>query len=166
MSFFNRQNLLKASHQSLNKCNRKPYALQKQQRSIQDVLDTTPRDIFRRKERKALGERIAGIGRQINLSRTQMEAISKQHGFDDVKSAEAAYKAAKAKLKSLKETLGDTEKEEFNITKQESPHPLVGGGKNCKKSFLKRNRTLVRLREVCYNRISRKVRKSRSYEKS
>ena len=45
----------------------------------------------------------------------QPEAISKQHGFDDVKSAEAAYKAAKAKLKSLKETLGDTEKEEFKI---------------------------------------------------
>ena len=102
-------------HQSLNKCNRKLYALQKQQRSLQDVLETTPRDIFHRKERKALEDRIAGIGRQIDFTRTQMEAIPKQHGFDDVKSAEASYKAAKAKLESLKETLGDTGKEEFKI---------------------------------------------------
>ena len=104
-----------AVHQSLNKCNRKLYALQKQQRALQNVLDTTPRDLFHRKERKALEDRIDGIGRQIDLTRTQMEAIPKQHGFDDVKSAEAAYKAAKAKLESLKETLGDTGKEEFKI---------------------------------------------------
>ena len=102
-------------HQSLNKCNRKLYALQKQQRSMQDVLDTTPRDLFHRKERKALEERIDGIGRQIDLTRTHLGAIPKQHGFDDVKSAEASYKAAKAKLESLKETLGDTGKEEFKI---------------------------------------------------
>ena len=106
---------LDAVHQKLNKTNRKLYALQKQQRSLQDVLETTPRDIFHRKERKALEDRIAGIGRQIDLTRTQMEAIPKQHGFDDVKSAEASYKAAKAKLESLKETLGDTGKEEFKI---------------------------------------------------
>lgn len=104
-----------AVHQSLNKCNRKLYALQKQQRSLKAVLDTTPRDIFHRKERKALEDRIAGVGRQIDLTRTQMEAIPKQHGFDDVKSAEAAYKAAKAKLESLKDALGDTGKEEFKI---------------------------------------------------
>lgn len=104
-----------AVHQSLNKCNRKLYALQKQQSSLQDVLETTPRDIFHRKERKALEERIAGIGRQIDLTRTQMEVIPKQHGFDDVKSMEASYKAAKAKLESLKETLGGTGKEEFKI---------------------------------------------------
>ena len=89
--------------------------MQKQQRALQDVLDTTPRDLFHRKERKALEDRIDGIGRQIDLTRTQMEAIPKQHGFDDVKSAEAAYKAAKAKLESLKETLGNTGKEEFKI---------------------------------------------------
>ena len=106
---------LDAVHQKLNKTNRKLYALQKQQRSLQDVLETTPRDIFHRKERKALEDRIAGIGRQIDLTRTQMEAIPKQHGFDDVKSAEVSYKAAKAKLESLKETLGDTGKEEFKI---------------------------------------------------
>ena len=106
---------LDAVHQKLNKANRKLYALQKQQKSMQDVLDTTPRDLFHRKERKALEDRIDGIGRQIDLTRTQMEAIPKQHGFDDVKSAEAAYKAAKAKLESLKETLGDTGKEEFKI---------------------------------------------------
>ena len=106
---------LDAVHQKLNKANRKVYALQKQQRSLQNVLDTTPRDLFHRKERKALEDRIAGIGQQIDLTRTQMEAIPKQHGFDDVKSAEAAYKAAKAKLESLKETLGDAGKEEFKI---------------------------------------------------
>ena len=106
---------LDAVHQKLNKANRKLYALQKQQRSLQDVLDTTPRDLFHRKERKALEDRIDGIGRQIDLTRTQMESIPKQHGFEDVKSAEAAYKAAKAKLESLKETLGDTGKEEFKI---------------------------------------------------
>ena len=106
---------LDAVHQKLNKTNRKLYALQKQQRSLQDVLETTPRDIFHRKERKAREDRIAGIGRQIDLTRTQMEAIPKQHGFDDVKSAEVSYKAAKAKLESLKETLGDTGKEEFKI---------------------------------------------------
>lgn len=104
-----------AVHQSLNKCNRKLYALQKQQRSLQDMLEITPQDLFHRKERKALEERIAGIGRQIDLTRTQLGAIPKQHGFDDVKSAEAAYKAAKAKLESLKETLGDTGKEKFKI---------------------------------------------------
>lgn len=104
-----------AVHQSLNKCNRKLYALQKQQRALQNVLETTPRDIFHRNERKALEDRIAGIGRQIDLTRTLMEAIPKQHGFDDVKSAEAAYKAAKAKLESLKETMGDTGKKEFKV---------------------------------------------------
>lgn len=107
--------LLDAVHQKLNKANRKLYALQKQQRSLQDVLDTTPRDLFHRKERKALEDRVAGIGRQIDLTRTQLEAIPKQHGFDDVKSAEAAYKTAKAKLESLKETLGDSGKEEYKI---------------------------------------------------
>ena len=82
-------------HQKLNKTNRKLYALQKQQRSLQNVPDTTPRDLFHKKEQKALEDRIAGIGRQIDLTRTQLEAIPKQHGFGDVKSAEAAYKAAK-----------------------------------------------------------------------
>ncbi len=106
---------LDAVHQKLNKANRKLYTLQKQQRSLQGVLDTTPRDLFHRKERKALEDRIAGIGRQIDLTRTQLEAIPKQHGFDDVKSAEAAYKAAKAKLESFKEALGETGKEEFKI---------------------------------------------------
>ena len=79
------------------------------------MLDTTPRDLFHRKERKALEDRIAGIGRQIDLTRTKLEAIPKQHGYGDVKSAESAYKAAKAKLESLKETLGETGKEEFKI---------------------------------------------------
>ena len=60
-----------AVHQSLNKCNRKLYALQKQQRALQNVLDTTPRDLFHRKERKALEDRIDGIGRQIDLTRTE-----------------------------------------------------------------------------------------------
>lgn len=106
---------LDAVHQKLNKANRKLYALQKQQRSLQDVLATTPRDLFHRKERKALEDRIAGIGRQINLTRAQLEAIPKQNGFDDVKSAEAAFKAAKAKLESLKVELGETEKEEIRI---------------------------------------------------
>ena len=60
-------------------------------------------------------DRISGIIRQIDLTRTQLEAIPKQHGYGDVKSAEAAYKAAKAKLDSLKEALGETGKEEFKI---------------------------------------------------
>lgn len=106
---------LDAVHQKLNKVNRKLYALQKQQRSLQDVLDTTSKDLFHRKERKVLEDRIAGIARQLDLARTQLEAIPKQHGFSDVKSAETAYKAAKAKLESLKEALGDTVKEEFKI---------------------------------------------------
>ena len=106
---------LDAVHQKLNKTNRKLYALQKQQRSLQELLDTTPRDLFHRKERKALEDRIAGIGRQIDLTRTQLEAIPKQHGYGDVKSAEAAYKAAKTKLESLKEALGETGKEKFKI---------------------------------------------------
>ena len=75
------------------------------------MLDTTPRDLFHWKERKALEDRIAGIGRQIDLTRTQLEAIPKQHGYGDVKSAEAAYKTAKAKLESVKKTLGETGKE-------------------------------------------------------
>ena len=60
-------------------------------------------------------DRTAGIRRQIDLSRTQLEAIPKQHGFGDVKSAEAAYKAAKEKLESLREALGESGKEEFKI---------------------------------------------------
>ncbi len=106
---------LDAVHQKLNKVNRKLHALQKQQRSLQDVLDTAPQDLFHRKERKALEERIAGIGRQIDLTRTELEAIPKQYGFGDVKSAEAAYKATKAKLESLKETRDDTGKEKFKV---------------------------------------------------
>ena len=104
-----------AVHQKLNKANRKLYALQKQQRSLQDVLNTTPRDLFHRKERKTLEDRIAGIGRQIDLTRAQLEAIPKQHGFSDVKSAETAYKAVKAKVESLKEALDETGKEEIRI---------------------------------------------------
>ena len=102
-------------HQSLSKCNRKLYALQKQQKTLQKALDLTPRNLFYRKERKALEDRTAGIRRQIDLSRTQLEAIPKQHGFGDVKSAEAAYKAAKEKLESLREALGESGKEEFKI---------------------------------------------------
>ena len=98
-------------HQKLNKANRKLYALQKQQKSLHDTLDTIPNNLFHRKERGFIEDRIAGIQRQIDMTRAQLEAIPKQHGFDDVKSAEAAYRAAKANLVSLKEKMGSTEKE-------------------------------------------------------
>ena len=90
-------------HQKLNKANRKLYALQKQQRSLQDTLNVIPDNLFHRKERKAIEERIDGIQRQLDLARAQLEAIPKQHWFKDVKSAEAAYRKAKAKLEHLRE---------------------------------------------------------------
>lgn len=107
---------MEAIHQRLNKCNRKLYALQKQQKALQETLKQIPRNIFHRKERRTLEDRIAGIGRQINLTRKQLETIPNQFGFDDVRSAEAVYKIAKAKLESLKAGMGEEMgKEKFRI---------------------------------------------------
>lgn len=88
-------------HQKLNKCNRKIFALQKQKQSLADTLDLTPKSIFHRKERKAIIERMDGLQRQIDQTRSDLEAITRQHGFDSVRSAEAAYKAAKAEWESV-----------------------------------------------------------------
>ena len=73
------------------------------------MLDTIPDNLFHRSERKAIEERIAGIERQIDLARAGMETIPKQHGYKDVKSAEAAYKAAKAVRDSLRAAVGKTD---------------------------------------------------------
>ena len=97
-------------HQKLNKANRKVYALQKQQKSLQVTRDTIPNNIFHRKDRKAIEDRIEGLQRQIDLAYAQLEAIPKQHGFGDVKSSEAAYWAAKANLESQKDKMGGTGK--------------------------------------------------------
>ena len=93
-------------HQKLNKCNRKLYALQKRQKALSESLNTIPKDLFHRKERRAAETTIEGLQRQIELTRSQLEMIPKQNGFDDVKSAEAAYKAAKGKMETLKVQLG------------------------------------------------------------
>ena len=45
------------------------------------MLDTTPWGLFHRKERKTLEDRIAGIGRQIDLTRTQLEMLRNDAGF-------------------------------------------------------------------------------------
>ncbi len=93
-------------HQKLNKCNRKLYALQKRQKALSELLNAIPKDLFHRKERRAAETTIEGLQRQIELTRNQLEMIPKQNGFDDVKSAEAAYKATKGKMETLKEQLG------------------------------------------------------------
>lgn len=98
-------------HQKLNKANRKLYALQKQQKSLQETLDMIPNNLFHRKDRNAIEDRITGLQRQIDLAHVQLETIPKQHGFLDVKSAEAAYRAAKANLELLKEKMGGIGKE-------------------------------------------------------
>ena len=98
-------------HQKLNKANRKVYALQKQKKSLQETLNTIPNNLFHRKERGAIEDRIEGLQRQIDLAHAQLEAIPKQHGFGDVKCAEAAYRVAKANLESLKDKTGGTGKE-------------------------------------------------------
>lgn len=98
-------------HQKLNKANRKLYALQKQQKSLQEILDMIPNNLFHRKDRNAIEDRITGLQRQIDLAHAQLEAIPKQHGFLDVKSAEAAYRAVKANLELLKEKMGGIGKE-------------------------------------------------------
>ena len=95
-------------HQKLNKCNRKIFALQKQKQSLADTLDLTPKSIFHRKERKAIIERMDGLQRQIDQTRSDLEAITRQHGFDSVRSAEAAYKAAKAEWESVQDEQGSS----------------------------------------------------------
>ena len=95
-------------HQNLNRCNRKVYALQKQKKSLQELLDTSPHNLFKRKERKIMEERIAGLQRQIEMARIQLEAIPKWHGFADVKSVEAAYRASKKALEEMQVKMGDT----------------------------------------------------------
>ena len=89
-------------HQDLNRCNRKLYALQKKLEPLQLVLSQTPKDIFHHKERKNLQENIAGLQRQIDHTRTQLETIPRMHGFDSVVSAEKAYRSAKAALDTVR----------------------------------------------------------------
>lgn len=93
---------LEPMHQDLNRCNRKLYALQKKLEPLQLVLSQTPKDIFHRKERKNLQENIAGLQRQIDQTRTQLETIPRMHGFDSVVSAEKAYRSAKAALDTVR----------------------------------------------------------------
>ncbi len=93
-------------HQRLNKCNRKLYALQKRKKAAIDTLNSMPRDLFHRKDRKEKEEQIEGLQRQIDLTRSQLESIPRQFGFKDVRGAEAAYKSMKAKMETLKMRLG------------------------------------------------------------
>ncbi len=88
-------------HKNLTKKNRKLYALQKQRSSLQLALDQIPKSIFNRKDRKALEDRIDGIGRQIEKTSKELEFIPKQYGFANVKEAEAEYRSAKAALEAV-----------------------------------------------------------------
>lgn len=62
-------------HQSLNKCNRKLFALKKQKGTMEMALATTPDNIFHRKERKELQTRIDRLQRQIDATKEQMQEI-------------------------------------------------------------------------------------------
>lgn len=85
-------------YQNLNKCNRKLYALQKQQETVSTVLNGMRKSIFNRGDRKVLQERIDGLQRQIDQCRIQLETIPKQYGYENVKEVTAEYRAAKKEL--------------------------------------------------------------------
>ena len=89
-------------HEKLCRTNRKLYALQNQQQILQKALDVMPRSLFNRKDRKALQERIDGIGRQIETCRTQLEFIPTQYGFGSVGAAEAEYRSAKKQIDQIR----------------------------------------------------------------
>lgn len=88
-------------HQQLNKKNRKIYALQKQKETLVKALDTTPKGILHRKERKAYQERIDGLENQIERTRVEIKTILKQHGFSSVREAERLYQEAKRNLEEI-----------------------------------------------------------------
>ena len=147
-------------HQKLNKANRKLYALQKQQKSLQETLDTIPNNLLHRKDRKAIEDRIAGLQRQIDLVRAQLEAIPKQHGFGDVKSAEAAYRTAKADLESFREKMGGTgkgaiieakpktQKQKVSVLKELAARRLEAQQEEEKRRSKERGRKEVRRTEI------------------
>ena len=92
-----------AVHQKLRKCNGKLYALQKKKQTAEADLDTMPRSIFNRKERKILVEQIEGLQRQIDKTRTRLDQIPQEHGFGNVREVNAAYKNAKTALEAVRE---------------------------------------------------------------
>lgn len=94
-------------HEKLCRINRKLYALQNQRKILQQALDSMPRSLFNRKDRKALQERIEGIGRQIETCRTQLEFILTQYGFSSVGAAEAEYRSAKKQLDQIRNEQGN-----------------------------------------------------------
>lgn len=88
-------------YKKLDKANRKIYALQKQRVSFQEALDSTPKGLLHRKERKALQNRIDGLDHQIEQAQRQFEAIPVQNGFENVKAVKQAFQNAKATLREV-----------------------------------------------------------------
>ena len=89
-------------HEKLRQCNRRLYAMQERQETLQKAIDTLPRTVFHHKERKELQTGLEELRKQISQCRTQLERIPKQNGFGSVKAAESAYWAARNELEKIR----------------------------------------------------------------
>ena len=139
-------------YQNLNKCNRKLYALQKQQETVSTVLNGMRKSIFNRGDRKALQERIDGLQRQIDQCRIQLETIPKQYGYENVKEVTAEYRAAKKELDLIHRVQAEwdgitipeirihTQKESESILKRLAAKQLEAEERKTKVRRLKRER--------------------------
>ena len=83
-------------------CNRRLYAMQERQETLQKAIDTLPRTVFHHKERKELQAGLEEIQKQISQCRSQLERIPKQNGFGSVKAAENAYWSARNELEKIR----------------------------------------------------------------
>ncbi|MCR5294001.1 MAG: MobA/MobL family protein [Lachnospiraceae bacterium] len=89
-------------HEKLRQCNRRLYALQEQQETLQKAIDTLPRTVFHHKERKELQTGLEELRKPISQCRSQLERIPKQNGFGSVKAVESAYWSARNELEKIR----------------------------------------------------------------
>ena len=89
-------------HEKLRQCNRRLYAMQERQETLQKAIDTLPRTVFHYRERKELQTGLEELRKQISQCRSQLERIPKQNGFGSVKAAESAYWAARNELEKIR----------------------------------------------------------------
>jgi small-conductance mechanosensitive channel len=89
-------------HEKLRQCNRRLYAMQERQETLQKAIDTLPRTVFHHRERKELQANLEELRKQISQCRSQLERIPKQNGFGSVKAAESAYWSARNELEKIR----------------------------------------------------------------
>ena len=91
----------KKLHDDLSKTNKKIYAITKTIESLEAQLKEIPQNMFNRKDRRALEEKIGSEKEKLDKAKAHMQTLPKMKGYASVKEAEAAYRKAAGIYRTL-----------------------------------------------------------------